>query len=802
MYNDSQIDPTFFEQLNKHISLNASTFVGIFKKNDIERRDRNFKLIDNCSDFSLSVESSYHSHLGCSNDFAIFTIAEQKTVKHHGDYKHTVDLVITIKCYYKNYKGLLSTFSFQVVVDYDVSKQGYFHHISVNSNGTILLIHSQTTCVVSRVPVRVSASSLLSDEKTTLQLLQGIKVVELDEGCNIVKAMFSCKHPNVFCLVSMESLDIAGNGNYSLAKLAHKNNFEIFNDYMELFGVIRMFDVESSIDTPILSMKLSEEMCRLGRETYDTPNRYERKRLKIPGAIVDLFWNENDTSHIGSLTLFVLSNYGLVFAYSPVIVDTHDNFNTKLKLVEKSLDLLEKGFIFDGNQTSMDTKSDVIRLLKSLYIRKNSVENVDVELFPTIVKLEIDTKRSVSYSNSSFESFTVLSTYPELIIIASTFDGSISVFKSSSLLVPQTSHFFNPNTFRNLHYIDSFDMLGNSCFKGSKISFIPISPSTCLLYSLYESFILTFSNVLKITPILKNTKVGDFLYYFSQPTMYLKPGENRAEYSRAENRNLFLLFPYYCYIRDYEILKYDSIIARTMNLDSNTSRIDEDDFVFRCPSIKSGSQVDINSYDNELLKKSSRVPEYVLSSYKKFSDSFNGLKICISDKAVFKQVSDFHHLLILFQKIIRFIRIISSADSDTLQNIKTGSNYGEMINKMRIVNEDIVNSIDLHFNNNFKLYSSMFEDLKTRINSARDLNQTIIIRHEGLIRLISRIRELQIINSSMISISNMITSVYLKHSSRLLEDMTRKANESRNFDNDSLKELISLFKYNIYKICR
>lgn len=781
MYSDPQTDHTFFEKLNEHISTNASTFVGIFRKSDIERRDKSFKLIDTCSDFSVSIGSSSHSHLGCSNEFAIFTITEQKVVKHDQDRKHTNNLVITVKCQYKNYKGLLSTFSFQVAVDYDVTKQGYFHNASVNSNGTLLIIHSLTTCVICRVPTKLADGSFILDEKRVLPgTFQGIKVVELNEGCNIVKVNFSCKYPNIFCLATMESLDVASSGNYSFARPSKTNSFEIFDEDTEFYGVIRIFDVETSLDTPLLSMKLSEQMCRLGKKASDTRHTYEKKRLQTPGALVDLFWNDNDSSHIGSLTLFALSNYGIVFAYCPINVHTINDFNVKLKLVESSLDLINKGFIFYGNKTTVDTKSDVLHLLQSLYNYNEDAENNNFELFPIIMKLNIDKKKLISHNTSSCESFAILSTYPELKIIASTSYGNIQVFKSSSPLVPQTSRFFNPKTFRNLYYVDCSDVSENNYFKGDKISFIPISCSSCLLYSLYESFIVTLSNGLKLTQIMHNTKVGDFLYYSSQPVTTLRLGGKTTEYFlEAENRNLVILFPYYCYIRDYEILKYDSIIMRTMNVDFNIDRIDESDFIFRCPSIKLSAQDHIDSDSNHLsFINRQRTSKYTLSSYNDFSDSLRTLKVFIQNKTIFKQ------------KIIEFIKTISNVDSNILESIKVQDNYGDIINKVQMVNEDIVNSADIYFGTYLQLYGSMFKDLKMRIDNIRNINQAIITRHEELIKLISRMRELRTMDNNILSVSNTITSVYLKHSSVLLENMVRQSNKSHAFDNESLQELI------------
>ncbi|UKK02756.2 hypothetical protein MACK_002853 [Theileria orientalis] len=582
----------------------------------------------------------------------------------------------------------------------------------------------------------------------------------------------------------------------------------------EYMSFIRIYNLDKGLEEPLYELELSERLCRLGQISGSDINY---KFQKIRGRVVDIFMNSNDKSSLGSFTLFALSNYGYMFCYCPIIINSIYDFNRNTPLIKKCLELRKKGFqtkfgkqvgnksntpIEDGYPESDQIKDFISNINKYLIVRQT-----ELEFYPVVIRLlsnDFIPDCNLIYSYPVFESFIVLSTDP-LIIIVSQSDSKISVYRPKLDLYPSTSSFYNPSLMNALHvcvhsqYID-FGTNDIHCFK-------QLSQSDFLYYSMNAVYHFNYKQTLTYVPLFDLKHSSKCLY--SDPVIIktsigtitnndIKINKDNLSENVDINSHLSLLKNVSTIILTHEINRTDSKNNEHMS-SILMNKFDQSD------STDSSQKIN-NSYPSSLTMTSvSYTPQEkapVINPNTELFSKINNSKTLVNGyKDIFKSLKLSNDKDDLNEKSVEMIKALAKLDSDVIKNLESLPVYEKAVSEYVAMSNEASGLIDDFFNETIDHYHTIFNHVKARIDKIKERRKLMSARHSEIMKTLLLYNSVKNVDDTVDQVSNMISEFHLRYSNIILSKFDEHINTYIYFPPNLLNKQLEIDQwfYNTYK---
>ncbi|CDR94877.1 hypothetical protein, conserved [Babesia bigemina] len=811
----SDVIGAHIKQLQNRVLVQHAPTVARFKRREIDRQCHDLQTMDACSEYTLLAPTSDNGLVGCLNSCAVFTMLEQKPVKKRQGLTQAYSVLITLKCEFVNIRDGITKYLFQVLADHDACNHGYFHNIQVNQNGSLLLLTAASAVYVARIPTEMDHDNVVADTATRALLYSCIiraeRVLSRSTGwrrytpLKVVKARFHQQYANTVCLLTMEPKSDAAQsaeggdnddakekspdgvligGASESAGNCHDGDAQMLASWphtplnVEMQGVVRIYNVEQSIDTPYMTIKLTEGMCRTGDENAEfDPDAIPQ------GSVVDFAWVAEGDLTWRTMTLLVMSNYGMIFAYCPILLPACINtFSRKKGIMNLSLDLMGKGYRMKAapQMDRLATHEDVALLMGSLANVSQSKDaetaGDEVVVEPSVYKLQ--TEQTV---RPMFEAMIVIDTEPELVVLASASNGQVTLYKSTTPVAPRTSHFSLPGTKPGLTQLQVDGDRKQSARCEARVSLIRISENTCLAHSVMGTDVLTIhAEGIDVKSVVKTRSAGDHVYYHSQPLIVAESGHKHTYHAFWDtwcdvNRKVYMLQAKYCYlVSNQELRHMATSVGTTSFLDRSYERKTTDEPLRRVefpmvatvraliaspPKVEptpSKSQP-INSSIQKLLQRAAEAETF---SKQAFKDA----------RELVKKNSDFK------TKAVAIVKVLSEVDSKIMFYLKGRKAFeaalGESIeayNKLHSEAEKVFADLPA--------FHQRVQDLRERAQIIKRNNADIEERQRRIASMKQELRQSGLNDASVQQLADFITHVYIKCSQNMCKQIAYRVNQ-------------------------
>lgn len=782
--------------LQNRVCLEYASTVGRFRPYDIERNYHSCKVIDTASSYTLLTPSTVKGFVGCDHAFAVFTIIGQKPVKKRQGLNQSHSLLVTIKCEYINNKNRVTRYLFQAVADHNVSKEGYFYQIHVNTDGSLLLLVSTSTTYVVRLPTEIAEDSIVADESTQVFLYANITRAEIllnKRGTprTVVKVEFHTQYNNTICMMTMEPKsdtkhDVEQQSNENSydatleplevqgpqhAKGAHKDNKLAKETQLEMQGVIRIFNVEESIDRPYMEIHLTEPFCRTGDE-----HAGDNLGVAPQGTLVDFYWNTRDQSTWGGSTLFVMSNYGFVFAYCPILLPKClSTFKRKKNIVMAAAELLKNGYYMktDEDNKNIASENDITRLIGSIVSishdqEKHCDEYADpVRIVPHVFKLESKHDRQ----NHRFEALTVLRTQPDIVMVAAGFNGAIMLFKNETALLPRTSHFKrHADECKPIYMHCSGTTRTRLTHSATRITFLTISDDTCIAHSVVETDVITIRNsTMQMKHIAQARMADNHIFYQTQPIIVAGSGEKYTheafrDYWDDAKRNVYILQATCCYLKAQEDLKHLATTIMPMPCRAEVERRPKGEInalqlqyggIMARPivgrAIANTSEAPRNKAIEEAVQK---LQKYTKETEQASENAFRTARQLVGKNVKYKE------------KTTEMVKTISSIDSNVVLYLKTRKVFeAEVMQSLQVYQGIIQNAQKIL--ETIPGYTNRLYEMKQRVERLKQQNYDIMHKEQRILDMREELQNLKTRENAATRVADLITNIYLRSSQKM-----------------------------------
>ncbi|UKJ89761.2 hypothetical protein MACJ_003015 [Theileria orientalis] len=575
---------------------------------------------------------------------------------------------------------------------------------------------------------------------------------------------------------------------------------------------IRIYNIYKGLDQPIYELKLSERLCRLGN--YDSSD-VNYKFQKTRGKVVDIFMNSNDNSSLGPFTLFALSNYGYIFCYCPIILNSIYDFNTNASLIIKCFNLLKQGFKMKfvkkvGNKSNssrdyLNNESDEIMLfisnVNNYLVRSQS----ELEFYPIVIRLlsnDFIPDCNLIYSYPVFQSFIVLSTDP-LIIVVSTSDSKVSLYVPKLLLYPSTSAFFDPSLLKALHicyYSQHIDFGSNAM-----MSFKQLSQYDFLYYSMNAVYLFNYNGRLSYRPLFNTNKLSKCLY--SYPVI-IKTGIAADNNNKINKYNIYETNDVYSEISRHNVSAI--IIAHVFNItDSNkfdlTNSILMNKYT-QADSLESSERLNINypsSFSISSHPHTSNEQSPIIVTNTQLFDKIRNAKILVNGyKEIFNSLILSNDKLDFNEKSVEMMKGIQKLDSDVIKNIQSLPVFEKAVSEYVAMSKDSSDLIDEFFNDTIDHYHTIFNHVKSRIYKIKERRKLMSLRHSEIIKTLLLYNSVKNVDDTLDQVSNIISEFHLRYSNIILSKFDDHINSYSYFPTTVLNKQLEIDQwfYNTYKI--
>eukprot|EP00375_Theileria_parva_P001487 XP_764159.1 hypothetical protein [Theileria parva strain Muguga] len=758
----NDVDINFLEKLHKSYNSAESKQKSDYLSNSYFSTSI-FKHFDYCPNYLLIV-SPNKFFKGCLNSPALFTLVNQQFTSHNLGITLKYKLLVTIKCEYIDTSGTLSCYYFNVSLDTPNSTFHYVNHLSVNLNGSVLLLYSDTYCFIANTPYELSEYNVVNDGNSRKvyfkNVIQGQQILYQqsvsDSLLKVVKAIWNPLHSNSFVIATNELVsEDAENSDENDAESDTENNSSEPKE-RKFYSFLRVFNLDHSIDRPEYNIKVSEQMCRLG---YDGETDISEKFQTKFGVFVDLFWNCNDTSTFGSYTIFVLSNYGYVFCYCPISINQICDMTKNIPIVRKTLKLIEEGFTYkfdnltnsisdDGDSSNFEKNFELVRKINDSLFSNIS----DLTFYPIIIRLvstEYIPDCKFAYSYPTYQSLLVLSTDP-FVILASHSNSKLLVFEPNIQLHPSNSIFYNKNTLFNV----------NNCKVSHSLSFDSedpfyfqyISKSDFIYYSRKESYHINFTDKLSFKTFI-HTINADQNVSFSPPVLVKSTVD---DFELLETNNPFHIIVAHKYCCD----------------ESSNSPVFDLFLVYKlCQFSKPNGPTKLKetSLCSLSLGSASKTPLTIVKPNTDLFDKIRNTRNMVNRyKSIFESLRRSNESTDLNEKAIDIMKNISRLHSEVVANLDSAHIYEQAVEEYVKRNEQASLLIENHFRETIELYHTIFNDVNDRIENIIKTREYIATRRAELKKMLDLYDSVKGMDNSLDYFSNMITELYLRFSRIIL----------------------------------
>ncbi|GFE54394.1 dynein heavy chain, putative [Babesia ovis] len=796
---------THINELQNRVCVQYATTVMRFKKHGIERYHHRIKTVDTSYGYTLIASDNAHGLIGCHNSFAVFTLLEQNPVKKKQGLLNLSCVLLSVKCEYINLRGQLTTYLFQILAEHDVCNEGYFYQIDVNKNGSLLLLTSPSEVYVVRVPAEMDEDSVLHDPSTLTFLYNHVLRAEVmhckktrskqHAQCKVVKAAFHQNYANTICIMTMElkqgqdpaTGDTIDQSETPKTHGVASDSAAVLNQFdHEMMGVLRIFNVEQSIDTPYVAMELSEGMCRTGEidAVYDA-NAAPR------GAVVDFCWNADGGHTWGDTSVFIMSNYGIVFVYCPVLMpNCLGSFKHKQHIVDMAQQLMMEGYRMKAapQMNCLETAEDVSLLFDSLasrYVPNDADENM-VKILPTIFKLET----SDEIGRNCFETLAVMNTEPHLEVIVTVSNGKLVLYQSSTCVKPLTSHFYRPGAKLDITYLNYAATENSVNQRGRRTLLIRVSDRICIAHSAAQTRMVTVEDGnMQIRPIAHMRITGDHVYTHSQPLVVTGEGHKNAYHASKNNQGyhsskFYMFQASYCYLLAHEELKHFKTTVALLPLDDEHTKVKI--ALTDIPQLESSSSAprlsvinlgDGNTILNGNEGKSSvqKIRNYASEAEATYLEAFKTARELVTGAEDYRN------------KTVGLVKQLETIDTKAMLQLKTRINVEDTVQESIQAYSGVHSSISKMLET-LPIYRQKVEELKTRAEHLRKLNDELRERRNRVMLLERELQQHKTKEIEVQHLADLITNVYLRCSERLCKSITYKVNQPR--EQQSYKECV------------
>ncbi|EDO06016.1 hypothetical protein BBOV_II000560 [Babesia bovis T2Bo] len=840
MNQEVDIVGTYANELETQACVDYATTVMRVRRAAVERH--HCKTVDACSGYTLVASSETCDFIGCHNSFAVFTLLEQCPVRKKQGLRNVATVLISIKCEYVDLNGKLCKYLFQVLVEHDVCNHGYFQQMEVNVNGTLLLLAAKSDVYVVRVPSEMDDNTVTYDPSSNTYLYTSVLRAEVmhEKHSNskgyphysVVKAKFHQQYANTICILTMERLDrnpecISQNGfkhsittkgtnrtistgsNVRESQLAGTNSVyterpdhngvdsvqratsnldQALQNSHELIGVLRIFNVEESIDNAYIYMEFSEAMCRTGTNeaSYDP---YAAPR----GTVVDFCWEAYENDGWNKTCVFVMSNYGFVFAYCPVLLPgcVH-SFRNKQRIVTKATTLMCEGYRMKDapRLDSIQTPEDISLLIKSLsaietngfvnqldYVEEED-GNAPVKLIPSVYRLE--TTDDVDHGN--FESFTVINTEPRLELLAAATNGRMVLYHGNSAIKPCTSHFYRPGAKRDIQYLNYVHTYNTQGRFGASVQVSRVN-TYCVAHSAAETCTVNVEDKeISLHRLVKHRISGNHIFTHSQPVIVASDGR------RIGNHGLYMIQALYCYLTSHEELRHVKTVVTQL---VTNEHIDITPALSDLPSSQT-RELDFNAPKlPSQLQLGDAVPSYL--QYAK--EALNKTQSMFTEaRKITRSSQDYK------EKTVALAKQLGTIDTEIMLKLKTQTRLGQVVqnsvDSFNVVYTDIAQVL-----NTLQEYRNKVIKLKERAEAVQKAARDIRERRNRVIALERELMRQRLQEAEVNHLNDLSTQVYTRCADRMRRYITCKATqagETQGF-RDCVKRVVDEWIYDTLK---
>ncbi|GBE61932.1 transposase orfB, putative [Babesia ovata] len=816
MMDTSDVIGAHIKQLQNRVLVQHAPTVARFKRREIDRQGHDLQTIDACSEYTLLAPTSDNGLVGCLNSCAVFTMLEQKPVKKRQGLTQAYSVLVTLKCEFVNIRDGITKYLFQVLADHDVCNHGYFHNIQVNQNGSLLLLTAASAVYVVRIPTEMDDDNVVADAATQALLYSSIiraeRVLSRCTGwrrhapLKVVKAKFHQQYANTICLLTMEQKSDAtqsaegfdkedastrrsdgiliGNGSESAGSYHNDGDAQMRASWtptplnVEMQGVVRIFNVDQSIDSPYMTLKLTEGMCRTG----DANAKFDADATP-QGAAVDFAWVAEGEFTWRAMTLLVMSNYGLIFAYCPILLPACINtFSRKRAIMNLSLDLMKKGYRMKAvpHMDRFTGHEDVTLLMGSLANISQSKEvktdEDEVVILPSVYRLETE-----HVVRPMFDAMVVINTEPEIAVVASASNGDVALYKSKVPVVPRTTHFYRPGARTVLAFLRVDEDRNHSAKCDSRVRLIRISENTCLAHSAMGTDVLTINGGdIDVKNIVKTRFAGDHVYYHSQPLIVADSGEKHTHHAFEgkwcdRSRNVYMFQAKYCYIVSQQELKH---LATTVGQTSCFYRSSEREIaeqphksvefplvpmvraaIALPPAVETMPSISqpVNSSMQKLVQRAAEAEAFS-------KQAFKNARELVKKEGEFKT------------KAVAMVKLLSEVDSRTMFYLKGRKVFEdslaesiEVYNKLHADAEKVFADLPA--------FHQRVQDLKARAQRIKRNNEDMVERQQRIALMKLELRQSGLNEASVQQLADLITHVYIKCSQNMCKQIAYRVNQ-------------------------
>ncbi|XP_953178.1 uncharacterized protein TA08860 [Theileria annulata] len=710
-----------------------------------------FKHFDYCSNYLLIVSVNKYFK-GCLDSPALFTLVNQQFTPHNLGISVKYKLLVTIKCEYLDTDNSISCYYFNVSLDTGNSQFHYVKNLSVNLNGSVLLLYSDTYCFIASTPFEISQYVVENHGNCrrvfVKKVIQGQQILKKqtvsNSIVNVVKAIWNPLHSNTFVITTNEliSEDYRNGSEDAETDVVDDSHPEKVRNY----SFLRLFNLDNSIDKAEYTIKVSEQMCRLGHDgKTDISEKFQTKF----GVFVDMFWNCNDTSTFGSYTMYVLSNYGYVFCYCPISINQICDTTKNIPMVRKTLELMKEGFTykFDNSDTTPNNFFNnhennyelVLKIQDSLFSHDSSVT-----YYPIIIRLISDCipDCKFSYSYPTYQSLLVLSTEPLVILVCNS-NSKLQVFESNLQLYPSNSIFYNKNIlYRVNHCKLSHSMEFDS---DEPFYFQYISDSDFIYYSRNESYHINYKHKLSFKPFITKSHQGVF-----SPPIVIKSNMEGLEFEYNNPFHIIIAQKYYC---DSEIQVLDSFLFYKL---------------FPFPKTNVGTKLNDTSQSSISFESGKTTLTIVKPNTDLFEKIRNSRNMVNRYKSIFETMRKLNKSTDIKEKAIGIMENMAMLHSEVIANLDSAHIYQQAVEEYVRRNEQASVLIENHFRETIEHYHTIFNNINDRIQNVVKTREYISNRRLELKKMIDLYERVKGMDNSLDYYSNMITELYLRYSRIIL----------------------------------
>ncbi|BAM42020.1 conserved hypothetical protein [Theileria orientalis strain Shintoku] len=732
-------------------------------------KSESFKLFDYCSNYSICFSSKDVLNK-CLNSPALFTITDQNIKYGSFALSPVYSLIVTIKCEYFNRNSTLSSYTFKVNLDHFTKHPHFINHISVNINGTVLLLSSDVACFLVNTPYELSKFAESDCNGCNLTLTEQIngnllmKGMALNDNIHVVKASWNPVFSNAFVIVTNEYVRASSSGKDS--------EFVMDFSSCEYMSFIRIYNLDRGLEEPMYELSISERMCRLGQNSgSDTNFKFQKTR----GRLVDIFINSNDKSSLGSFTLFALSNYGYMFCYCPIIMNTMYDFTKNTPLIKKCLELSKKGFKTKfGKQAANNRKTNSENGNNESYELKKFIANInkylignraDLEFYPVVIRLlsnDFIPDCNLIYSYPVFESFMVLSTEP-LIIIVSQSDSKISVYRPKLDLYPSTSTFYDASLLNAMHMCFHTECMDLDS-KG-KMSLKQLSQSDFLYYSRKAVYHFNYNNGLSFGPLFDQKQFSQSFY--SEPILIKsnKRGKENNELAQL-NDVLSIIITHEFNRNGCKNLELANSIMMTKYTQSDTAESSQNLTITYASTLTMPS---LSATPNEL-------EQIIKTNTDLFMKINNAKKMVNGYKEIFKSLKSSSDKEDMNEKSVEMIKGLAKLDSDVITNLELLPVYEKAVSEYVTMSNESSELIDDFFNETIDHYHTLFNQVKARIAKINERRKWMSARHSEIMQALLLYNSVKNVEDTVEQVSNMISEFHLRYSNIILSKFDEHMN--------------------------